>query len=225
MITAGNLGHVALRLGDLQQARAALLESLGLAHEIHSPYITTIAQALVGLSSVILAEVHDPYEALYRDLRGIGQAARLLGLAAGMLESRGWTLQPFDQPEFDKNVAIARDRLGEEAFTAAWEEGRAMSLEQALELASQEYRHEVEAAKSRGRGRPRMRAPGGLTYREYEVARLVTQDLSNEEIAGKLVVSVRTVEMHVSNALHKLGLTTRAQLAAWAVEQGLAPAT
>jgi non-specific serine/threonine protein kinase len=47
---------------------------------------------------------------------------------------------------------------------------------------------------------------------------LVAQGLSNKAIAEQLVLSDRTVEMHVSNALGKLGFSSRAQLAAWAVE-------
>jgi non-specific serine/threonine protein kinase len=135
---------------------------------------------------------------------------------AELLEKTGRQLDPPDVDVYDRSVATARARLGEGAFTKAREEGRAMTLDQALQLATQ------------GKGvrsqRPRKRAMGGLTAREYEIAGLVTQGLSNEEIAIRLVLSERTVEMHVSNALHKLGLTTRTQLAAWAVEQGLAPA-
>jgi DNA-binding CsgD family transcriptional regulator len=95
-----------------------------------------------------------------------------------------------------------------------------MSLEEAVRLAAQE---ESQGSPTRSvpgtRGRPRKRGPGGLTTREYEVAALVTQGLSNGEIALRLVLSERTVETYVSNALYKLGLTTRTQLAAWAVEQ------
>jgi len=53
------------------------------------------------------------------------------------------------------------------------------------------------------------------------VAALVAQGRSNREIAPSLVVSERTAEAHVSNILGKLGLSTRMQIAAWAVEKGL----
>jgi non-specific serine/threonine protein kinase len=104
--------------------------------------------------------------------------------------------------------------LGDAAFTAAWEVGRAMSIDQALQGATQDGKQ--------GREETRQRGQGGLTSREYEVANFVTRGLTNEEIARTLVLSERTVEMHVSNAMHKLGLTKRTQLAAWAVEHGLA---
>ena len=62
---------------------------------------------------------------------------------------------------------------------------------------------------------------GGLTEREREVATLVARGLSNRDIGEALVVGERTVETHVSNILTKLALTSRAQIAAWAVERGL----
>jgi pimeloyl-ACP methyl ester carboxylesterase/DNA-binding CsgD family transcriptional regulator len=61
-----------------------------------------------------------------------------------------------------------------------------------------------------------------LTTRERGVAALVAQGRSNREIADTLVMSERTVEWHVSNILSKLSLQSRAQVAAWAVEQGAA---
>lgn len=65
---------------------------------------------------------------------------------------------------------------------------------------------------------------GGLTRREREVARLVAGGASNRSIARTLGIGERTVEDHVAHALGKLGFTSRAQLAAWAVEKGLAAA-
>ena len=63
----------------------------------------------------------------------------------------------------------------------------------------------------------------GLTRREREIAVLVATGPTNREIAGKLFLSVRTVEVHVDHALTKLGLRTRTQLAARMHEDGLAP--
>lgn len=66
------------------------------------------------------------------------------------------------------------------------------------------------------------RAFGGLTAREREVAALVAQGKTSREIAGLLIVSERTAEVHVGNILGKLGFTSRSQIAAWAVARGLA---
>jgi DNA-binding NarL/FixJ family response regulator len=63
---------------------------------------------------------------------------------------------------------------------------------------------------------------GGLTTREREVAALVAQGKTSRQIAGLLVISERTAEVHVSNILGKLGFTSRVQIAAWVIEQGLA---
>jgi DNA-binding CsgD family transcriptional regulator len=66
---------------------------------------------------------------------------------------------------------------------------------------------------------------GGLTERERTVAALIAQGKSNHEIAEALVVSERTVTTHVSNIFAKLGFTSRAQVASWAGEKGLATPT
>ncbi len=65
---------------------------------------------------------------------------------------------------------------------------------------------------------------GGLTSREREVARLVAQGKSNRAIADELAVGVSTVEAHISHIFTKLGFSSRAQIAAWAVDKGLAQA-
>lgn len=66
---------------------------------------------------------------------------------------------------------------------------------------------------------------GGLTAREREVVALIARGLSNREIADALVISERTVEAHTGHIRDKLGFTSRAQTAAWAVERGLAQDT
>jgi DNA-binding NarL/FixJ family response regulator len=58
-----------------------------------------------------------------------------------------------------------------------------------------------------------IQAPPTLTSREEEVARLAAIGMSNQAIADKLVVSVRTVEAHLAHVYAKLGITGRATLA------------
>ena len=76
--------------------------------------------------------------------------------------------------------------------------------------------------KTRSRRQSEAEQFGGLSPREREVARFVSQGRSNREIAEELVLSERTVENHVGNILTKLGFDSRAQIAVWAVEKGLA---
>jgi DNA-binding NarL/FixJ family response regulator len=60
-----------------------------------------------------------------------------------------------------------------------------------------------------------------LTPRELDVLRLVAQGLSNPRIAQRLVLSEHTVHRHLANILRKLGVSSRAAAAAWAVRAGL----
>lgn len=64
--------------------------------------------------------------------------------------------------------------------------------------------------------------PGGLTTRELDVIALLAEGLRNGEIAGRLTVSERTVDHHVSAILSKLDVQTRGEAGAEAVRLGLA---
>jgi DNA-binding NarL/FixJ family response regulator len=61
-----------------------------------------------------------------------------------------------------------------------------------------------------------------LTAREREIASLMADGLSNHDIAGRLVISEGTVEVHVKHILGKLGFRSRTQVAGWVARQGSA---
>jgi DNA-binding CsgD family transcriptional regulator len=85
-------------------------------------------------------------------------------------------------------------------------------------------RPDVEVAQQAFR-RIRGRVPAGhiLTKREQEVLAMLAEGLSNAAIAGRLYLSERTVEVHVSHILDKLRLESRTQLAAWVAKHGVNP--
>ena len=63
--------------------------------------------------------------------------------------------------------------------------------------------------------------PAGLTVREVEVLRLIAGGMSNNEIAGQLYLSAKTVSRHLSNIFTKIGVTSRAGATAFAFEHDL----
>jgi two-component system response regulator NreC len=62
-----------------------------------------------------------------------------------------------------------------------------------------------------------------LTAREREVLQLMVQGLTSAEIAARLVISLRTVEMHRGRVMHKLGLDKKTDLIRYAIKKGLLP--
>ena len=81
------------------------------------------------------------------------------------------------------------------------------------ELGSPGWAEQAREEQERLGGR-RPQAAGGLTPAEQRVVELAAAGQSNKEIAGRLVVSVRTVEVHLKHAYAKLGIRSRTQLAA-----------
>jgi DNA-binding NarL/FixJ family response regulator len=67
--------------------------------------------------------------------------------------------------------------------------------------------------------------PAGLTARQLEVLELLSEGLTNAEIADRLVVSPRTAEHHVAAVLAKLGATTRREAVRRASELRLLAST
>jgi len=111
-------------------------------------------------------------------------------------------------------LAAIHARLDEAIWESAFAEGRAMGLEEAVEYALSEEEI-VPPATLTAPEKPSISLQASdLTHREKEIAALVTQGLSNRQIAAELFISERTVENHVANVLRKLGLHSREQVAA-----------
>jgi DNA-binding NarL/FixJ family response regulator len=106
------------------------------------------------------------------------------------------------QVDYDTAMAALRDALGENDFESAWAEGAALSTAEAIAYAQ------------RGRGQRKRPTSGweSLTPTQCDVVRLVSEGLTNNDIAARLFVSPRTVQTHLTDVYTKLGLTSRVQL-------------
>jgi DNA-binding CsgD family transcriptional regulator/Tfp pilus assembly protein PilF len=190
--------------GDHERAGKQYIEGLELAVEAGDK--ANAAYCLEGLAGLI-GERGEP-----------DRAARLLGAAEALLEAVGAPLyvQAQDRALYEKAVKALRSRLGEEAFRAAWAQGRAMALEQAVEHAL-----EHQAIPQEQPPPPAADHPAGLSAREVEVLRLVANGMTNASIAQELYISPRTVNAHLGSVYHKIGTSTRAEATRFASEHGL----
>ncbi len=139
------------------------------------------------------------------------EAARLLGAVGTALDSIGASLFGHLREDHDRCLERIRDALGEAAFRQALDEGAALRFDEAVALAAGRRAALTPAAAEGEAVR--------LTRRQREIAELVAEGLTNREIAERLVLAQRTAEGHVASILHRLGFTSREQLAAWVVAQ------
>jgi predicted ATPase/tetratricopeptide (TPR) repeat protein/DNA-binding XRE family transcriptional regulator len=117
-ITLSRLGSIEAHVGEVGRASELFEESLRLALRFGFTFDAVIC--LEGMARV-------------DTMRGKPQrAARLLGASTAQREGLGLTLMPVALPDHEHAVRAARAALGEAAFQAAWEAGRAMSLEAAI---------------------------------------------------------------------------------------------
>jgi non-specific serine/threonine protein kinase len=200
-----NLGWAALMRGDYERAAELFDESVVLCKELGDK--PTAAESLEGLACAAAA-------------RGEAErVARLLGAAQGLYEAEGYHHTPRERAIREPYLADGRSRIDGEVWEAVFEEGQAMTLEEAIEYALSE--EEGVAPSSPTPEQSSSEQPAALTRREEEVAALVARGLSNRQIASELHLSGRTVENHVSKILRKLGLASRTEIAAWATRQRL----
>jgi predicted ATPase/transcriptional regulator with XRE-family HTH domain/Flp pilus assembly protein TadD len=112
------LGSVARDAGDYCEARALYSNGLSVLAQVGKKMV--IADCLEGLASVA-GKQGEPE-----------RAGRLFGAAERLREITGVPLTPSERPYYDRYLAAAREQLDEEQWNAAWAEGRAMTLEEAV---------------------------------------------------------------------------------------------
>jgi two-component system response regulator NreC len=119
--------------------------------------------------------------------------------------------------------AFAREALRGGAVGYVLKEAADAELVEAVRLAAQgrTYLHPELGAKLAAEPPAPEGPPDDLTDREVEVLRLIALGHTNNEIAGQLYLSVRTVESHRAHIQQKLRLSTRAELVRYALDKGL----
>jgi DNA-binding CsgD family transcriptional regulator len=151
------------------------------------------------------------------------QAARLYVASSRLRDTIGAPPRLTERPAYESDLAAVRARLGEIAFAEASAAGQSLSLDGAIEHARTVAWPAPRPAPSRPAGPGPGQPATPLTRRELEVAALIAEGLTNRSIAERLVISEWTVDSHVRHILSKLDVRSRAQVATWAAEQGLAP--
>lgn len=156
-----------------------------------------------------------------------GQAAwtaRLCG-AAESLRFAEASRNPIgrEQPSYKRTLATARSQLGEESFAALWAEGQAMTPEEALAAEGRGPSSEQEYAGATVPLTAQSLSPSvdGLTAREIDVLRLLAVGLTNNQIAARLMISPKTVNIHASSIYKKLEITSRTAATRYAIEHAL----
>jgi predicted ATPase/DNA-binding CsgD family transcriptional regulator len=196
------LGRIAMDQGEIAAGRQHLTQSIELSRSIGSR-IGTI-RGVEAFAALALAE-EEPE-----------RAVRLAAAAAALREAAH--LPPRPAAWADRYLAAARD-LGEDEVIRLWEQGSGLDASSAAGLALEGGPQ--PAAEGAGAAPPaeRLAAPGGLTPRELEIAALIAKGHSNRAIGEELVISPATAARHVANIMLKLGFSSRAQIAAWAVRE------
>jgi DNA-binding NarL/FixJ family response regulator len=138
------------------------------------------------------------------------EAARLLGIAHRSRDELGlvrWG--PDAQRCFTELEETVRRELGDEAYQLAHSEGRELTTDDAM----------IWIRRTRGERKRPARGWESLTPTELRVVQLVCEGLTNPQIGERMFISRGTVKVHLSHIFAKLGIATRAELAAGATRR------
>lgn len=202
-----DVGWLSLQLRDRDRAASAFAEELALGTKINDTWYT--ARGMLGLA--VMAHQAGKIE----------QAVFLLGAADGIVavELLGDDVNPYFRPAYDRMVAETQRALGAASFAAVRQSGRMAPRQQALVRAMAAASAPI--ASYDGGGAYSVQDYEQLTTREAEVMRLVSQRMTDSEIAEALFISPRTVSSHVARILVKLGVRNRREAGAVAARLGL----
>ncbi|WP_406034230.1 LuxR C-terminal-related transcriptional regulator [Nocardioides sp. NBC_00163] len=191
-------GFLRLLQGELEQAEATLCEALRTRR--FTPDSLGLAFILDALAWTAAAS------------GDCERAAVLLGASDQVWQTVGVPL--FGAKHLlarrEQYADVARQAMGNSGFDTAFAHGGQLTVDDMLTFALREHRVSPVA--------PR-RPDNVLTPREREVADLVAQGMSSKDVASKLVISRRTVDVHVEHIFAKLGFNSRTQIAAWVAQQ------
>jgi ATP/maltotriose-dependent transcriptional regulator MalT len=232
-------GAACLATGDTATARAALNESLELATPTENPWLRGATEHHLAALARRQRELGDAEDLLHAMLarshraglrpqvvislealaaialqhESTAEATRLLAAATAMRSSVGMVRWPIDQPAYDEDLARAQRDLGLDSFRTAWEEGAALSVDDAVAYAS------------RARGERKRPSAGwaSLTPTEERVVALTAEGLTNAQIGERMFIAAGTIKVHLGHIFTKLGITTRAGLAAAATRRSADP--
>lgn len=196
-------GQAILFQNNATKAADLLHQALSLQQQVGDKVF--MIYSLIGLAGVASAQ------------KQAARSARLLGAAEALGEAIGSSLMRGYRHLYERIVSQARDQLSPTTFAAEWAAGRALTVEEVVELAQQHDPAVVSAALTASASE--LVEP--LSEREIEVLKLIAAGASNQEIADALVVALNTVKRHVSNIMTKLGVANRTQAVARARALGL----
>jgi DNA-binding CsgD family transcriptional regulator/tetratricopeptide (TPR) repeat protein len=189
-------------LGRLAAARGAWTEAEALLHEALAPRAELRLWLFVPQNLDALAEVA-------AGLNSHEEASRLLGAAERSRADLGLVRWPPDQPRFRVLAEALRTEMGEGPFEAAWAEGAAMPLDEAV----------AWIRRARGSRKRPLAGWEALTPTEAQVVELVSEGLTNAQIGERMFISRATVKVHLAHVFQKLDVKTRAELTAQAVRR------
>ncbi len=197
--------EIALERGNYRQAAAGLQESL--AFSLNSGWQWQLIEHVTTIAGLAHATGRSEL------------AVRLIGAHEALRERTGVYSSPLVPAKYDQFVSEVRASMPGDTYAALRAAGRAMSLEDVLALAEDIFANAAEF--ERVLSALPTPAPHGLTRREVEVLRLITDGKTDREIATTLSISHYTVMRHVSSILNKLDVPSRTAAAAVALRQGL----
>jgi predicted ATPase/DNA-binding CsgD family transcriptional regulator len=205
-----SLAIIARLQENYQQAIDLIQQGLGLFQKIGDR--TDVAFCLLEFSAIAA-------------IQGQSQlAVQLYAVADMLLEGLGFPSGHAYRAKSERQLASIRLRMGEARFKAAWEMGRALTLDQAIEQArglKSLLENQTDSQTSTERGAKDETVLVPLNERELEVLGLIAEGLSNHEIAERLMIALSTVKWHINNLFGKLGVHSRTQAVAQAKELGL----
>ena len=143
---------------------------------------------------------------------------RLLCVALATVDRLGYSMFPREREQVLLGERLVVSRLDAATAARIRSEAAGIGLDDAVSMAFHEPESEPQAAPA-ALSRPKL--PAGLTEREAAILRLLCEGCTNREIAGRLVLSVRTVETHIFNVYTKTNTGGRAAATAWAIANGI----